>query len=140
MLAKVRKPVTAVMPPLHTAICLAYELYNRNCVLYCVYLRPYCVFLCQYCVFLCQYCIYLGQYCVFLHQYSVYLHQYSVFLHQYCAARAFCDCPAIISLRPRSQNISKEPHLNPEKDSRRKKARPHVSLEKSSQNYKPLDK
>ena len=31
-----------------------------------------------------------------------------------CAARAFCDCPAIISHRPRSQNISKEPQLNPE--------------------------
>jgi hypothetical protein len=46
-----------------------------------------------------------------------------------CAARAFCDCPAIISLRPRSQNISKEAQLNPEKDSRIKKARSHVSLE-----------
>jgi hypothetical protein len=49
-----------------------------------------------------------------------------------CAARAFCDCPAIISLRPRSQNILKEPHLNPEEDSRIKRARSHVSLEKSS--------
>jgi hypothetical protein len=29
-----------------------------------------------------------------------------------CAARAFCDCPAIISHRPRSQNILKEPQLN----------------------------
>jgi len=57
-----------------------------------------------------------------------------------CAARAFYDCPAIISHRPRSQNISKEPHLNPEKDSRKKRPRSHVSLEKSSQNYKPLDK
>jgi hypothetical protein len=57
-----------------------------------------------------------------------------------CAARAFYDCPAIISLCPRSQNILKEAQLNPEKDSRRKRARSHVSLEKSSQNYKPLDK
>jgi hypothetical protein len=57
-----------------------------------------------------------------------------------CAARAFYDCPAIISHRPRSQNISKEPQLNPEKDSRIKRPRSHVSLEKSSQNYKPLDK
>jgi hypothetical protein len=57
-----------------------------------------------------------------------------------CAARAFYDCPAIISHRPRSQNISKEAQLNPEKDSRRKRPRSQVSLEKSSQNYKPLDK
>ncbi len=57
-----------------------------------------------------------------------------------CAARAFYDCPAIISHRPRSQNISKEAQLNPEKDSRIKRARSPVSLEKSSQNYKPLDK
>jgi hypothetical protein len=28
--------------------------------------------------------------------------------HSSCAARAFCDCPAIISHRPRSQNILKE--------------------------------
>ncbi len=34
-----------------------------------------------------------------------------------CAAKAFCYCPAIISHRPRSQNTSKEPQLNPEKDS-----------------------
>jgi hypothetical protein len=57
-----------------------------------------------------------------------------------CAARAFYDCPAIISHRPRSQNILKEPQLNPEKDSRIKKPRSQVSSEKSSQNYKPLDK
>ncbi len=57
-----------------------------------------------------------------------------------CDARAFCDCPAIISHRPRSQNILKEPALNPEKDSRIKRPRSQVSLEKSSQNYKPLDK
>ena len=57
-----------------------------------------------------------------------------------CAAKAFCYCPAIISRRPRSQNILKEPALNPEKDSRIKRPRSQVSLEKSSQNYKPLDK
>ena len=50
----------------------------------------------------------------------------------WCAAKAFYDCPAIIRLRPRSQNILKEAQLNPEKDSRIKKARSHVSLEKSS--------
>ncbi len=58
----------------------------------------------------------------------------------YCAAKAFCDCPAIISHRPGSQNILKEAQLNPEKDSRIKRARSHVSLEKSSQNYKPMEK
>ena len=57
-----------------------------------------------------------------------------------CAAKAFCYCPSMISHRPRSQNILKEPQLNPEKDSRIKKPRSQVSLEKSSQNYKPLDK
>ncbi len=57
-----------------------------------------------------------------------------------CAAKAFCYCPAIISRRPRSQNILKERALNPEKDSRIKRPRSHVSLEKSSQNYKPLEK
>ena len=49
-----------------------------------------------------------------------------------CAAKAFYSCPAIISHRPRSQNTSKEPQLNSEKDSRRKQARSHVTLEKSS--------
>jgi hypothetical protein len=49
-----------------------------------------------------------------------------------CAAKAFYSCPAIISRRPRSQNILKEPQLNPEKDSRRKQARSYVTLEKSS--------
>jgi len=49
-----------------------------------------------------------------------------------CAAKAFYSCPAIISRRPGSQNTSKEPQLNPEKDSRRKQARSHVPLEKSS--------
>ncbi len=50
----------------------------------------------------------------------------------YCAAKAFYSCPAIISHRPGSQNTSKEPQLNSEKDSRRKRARSHVTLEKSS--------
>ncbi len=40
-----------------------------------------------------------------------------------CAAKAFCYCPAIISHRPRSQNILKEQALNPEKDSRIKRPR-----------------
>ncbi len=61
-------------------------------------------------------------------------------LHRRCAARAFCYCPAIISHRPRSQNIFKEQALNPEKESRIKRPRSQVSLEKSSQNYKPLEK
>jgi hypothetical protein len=61
-------------------------------------------------------------------------------MYQNCAAKAFCDCPAIISHRPGSQNILKEAQLNPEKDSKIKRARSHVSLEKSSQNYKPLEK
>jgi len=56
-----------------------------------------------------------------------------------CAAKAFCYCPSMISHRPRSQNILKERALNPEKDSRIKRPRSHVSLEKSSQNYKPLE-
>jgi hypothetical protein len=43
------------------------------------------------------------------------------------------------SHRPRSQNTAKERTLNPEKDSTRKRPRSHVSLEKSSKNYKPLE-
>jgi len=54
--------------------------------------------------------------------------------------RLFYYCPAIISHRPRSQNILKEQALNSEKDSRIKRPRSQVSLEKSSQNYKPLEK
>jgi hypothetical protein len=42
------------------------------------------------------------------------------------------------SHRPRSQDTAKERTLIPEKDSRRKRPRSHVSLEKSSKNYKPL--
>ena len=63
------------------------------------------------------------------------LHTFSslvTYFNSGCAAKAFYSCPAIISRRPRSQNTSKEPQLNPEKDSRRKRARSHVSLEKSS--------
>jgi hypothetical protein len=52
--------------------------------------------------------------------------------HGDCAAKAFYSCPAIISRRPGSQNTSKESQLNSEKDSRRKQARSHVTLEKSS--------
>jgi hypothetical protein len=57
----------------------------------------------------------------------------------FCAAKAFYYCPSMISHRPRSQNILKERALNPEKDSRIKRPRSHISLEKSSQNYKPLE-
>jgi hypothetical protein len=53
-------------------------------------------------------------------------------IYNSCAAKAFYSCPAIISRRPRSQNTSEEPQLNSEKDSRRKQARSHVTLEKSS--------
>ncbi len=56
-----------------------------------------------------------------------------------CAAKAIFYCPSMNSHRPRSQNISKESTLNPEKDSTIKRPRSHVSLEKSSQNYKPLE-
>jgi hypothetical protein len=56
-----------------------------------------------------------------------------------CAAKAFYSCPAIISRRPGSQNTSKEPQLNPEKKSRIIQARSHVTLEKSSRNYKPSE-
>jgi hypothetical protein len=44
------------------------------------------------------------------------------------------------SHRPRPQNTAKERALIPEKDSKRKKPRCHESLEKSSKNYKPLEK
>jgi hypothetical protein len=56
-----------------------------------------------------------------------------------CAAKAFYSCPAIISRRPESQEISKEPQLNPEEESRIIQARSHVTLEKSSINYKPSE-
>jgi hypothetical protein len=57
-----------------------------------------------------------------------------------CAAKAIFYCPSMNSHRPRSQNTAKERTLNPEKDSTRKRPRSHVSLEKSSKNYKPLEK
>jgi hypothetical protein len=60
-------------------------------------------------------------------------------LQHCCAAKAFYSCPAIISRRPGSQNTSKEPQLNPEEESRIKQARTHVTLEKSSRNYKPSE-
>jgi hypothetical protein len=56
-----------------------------------------------------------------------------------CAAKAFYSCPAIISRRPESQNTPKEPQLNPEEESRIIQARSHVTLEKSSRNYKPSE-
>jgi hypothetical protein len=55
-----------------------------------------------------------------------------------CAAKAIFYCPSMNSHHPRFQNIPKESTLNPEKDSSIKRPRSHVSLEKSSQNYKPL--
>jgi hypothetical protein len=57
-----------------------------------------------------------------------------------CAAKAIFYCPSMNSHRPRSQNTAKEQILIPEKDSKRKRPRCHVSLEKSSKNYKPLEK
>jgi hypothetical protein len=56
-----------------------------------------------------------------------------------CAAKAFYSWPAIISRRPGSQNTPKESQLNPEEDSKIKQARSHVTLEKSSKNYKPSE-
>ncbi|MFN9901278.1 MAG: hypothetical protein ACK55Z_21350, partial [bacterium] len=35
-----------------------------------------------------------------------------------CAAKAFYSCPAIISRRPESQKIPKEPQLNTEEESK----------------------
>jgi hypothetical protein len=65
--------------------------------------------------------------------------QYQVLKKPGCAAKAFYSCPAIISRRPESQNTSKEPQLNPEEESRIIQARAHVTLEKSSINYKPSE-
>ena len=56
-----------------------------------------------------------------------------------CAAKAFYSCPAIISRRPESQNTSKEPQLNTEEESKIIQARSHITLEKSSRNYKPSE-
>ncbi len=63
-----------------------------------------------------------------------------VWLYCMCAAKAIFYCPSMNSHRPRSQNTAKERTLIPEKDSTRKRPRSHVSLEKSSKNYKPLKK
>ena len=57
-----------------------------------------------------------------------------------CAAEAIFYCPTMNSHRPKSYVTSKEPALNPEKESRRTWPRCHVSLEKSSRNHKPLEK
>ncbi len=51
-----------------------------------------------------------------------------------CAAKAIFYCPSMNSHRPRSQDTAKERTLIPEKDSKRKRPRSHVSLEKSSKN------
>ncbi len=56
-----------------------------------------------------------------------------------CAAKAFYSCPAIISRRPESQDTSKEPQLNTQEESKRIQARSHITLEKSSRNYKPYE-
>jgi hypothetical protein len=58
---------------------------------------------------------------------------------QNCAAKAFYSCPAIISRRLESQKTPKEPQLNPEEESKIIQARSHVTLEKSSRNYKPSE-
>jgi hypothetical protein len=58
-----------------------------------------------------------------------------------CAAKAIIFyCPSMNSHPPRSQNTAKERALIPEKDSTRKRPTSHISLEKSSKNYKPLEK
>jgi hypothetical protein len=64
--------------------------------------------------------------------------QMSAYLEQ-CAAKAFYSCPAIISRRPESQKTPKEPQLNLEEESKIIQARSHVTLEKSSRNYKPSE-
>jgi hypothetical protein len=60
-------------------------------------------------------------------------------LLSYCAAKAFYSCPAIISRRPESQKTPKEPQLNTEEESKIIQARSHITLEKSSRNYKPSE-
>ena len=71
--------------------------------------------------------------------FSVYLILAIYLTYSSCAAKAFYSCPAIISRRPESQNTSKEPQLNPEEESRIIQARSHITLEKSSINYKPSE-
>jgi hypothetical protein len=83
--------------------------------------------------------IFHNHYCIQHYSNSDRLHTvYCIFI-QNCAAKAIFYCPSMNSHRPRSQNTSKERTLNPEKDSTRKRPRSHVSLEKSSKNYKPLE-
>ncbi len=67
---------------------------------------------------------------VFFPHYKIQITNKQLSLFRKCAAKAFYYCPAIISHRPRSQNILKEQALNPEKDSRIKRPRSQVSLEK----------
>ena len=55
-----------------------------------------------------------------------------------CAAKALFSCPAIISQRLESRIISNEPLENTEEESKIIQARSHITLEKSSRNYKPL--
>ncbi len=69
-----------------------------------------------------------------------YIHYIDVKIMNNCAAKAIFYCPSMNSHRPRSQNTAKERTLIPEKYSTRKRPRSHVSLEKSSKNYKPLEK
>ncbi len=63
----------------------------------------------------------------------------NIFIFCLCAAKAFYSCPAIISQRPESQKISKEPQENTEEESKIIQARSHINLEKSSRNYKPSE-
>jgi hypothetical protein len=67
------------------------------------------------------------------------LFSYFSLFQEHCAAKAFYSCPAIISRRPESQKTPKEPQFNPEEESRIIQARSHVTLEKSSRNYKPSE-
>ena len=75
---------------------------------------------------------------IFITEQNVFTTILFVYIYR-CAAKAFYSCPAIISRRPGSQNTPKESQLNPEEDSRIKQARSHVTLEKSSKNYKPSE-
>ncbi len=71
--------------------------------------------------------------------YRAWLKDWKIPVH-ICAAKAIFYCPSMNSHRPRSQNTAKEWALIPEKETTRKRPRSHVSLEKSSKNYKPLEK
>ncbi len=65
---------------------------------------------------------------------------FQIIFDSYCATKAIFYCPTMNSHRPRSQNTAKEQALIPEKDSKRIRPRCRVSLEKSSKNYKPMEK